>query len=120
MKILMMIMMMMLMMIMVTVEVVMVTQDGMRIAESPRWKLISEDDHYTLLIYEVRPEDAGKFDCTVANKHGKTTCSARLNVVGMYWTPTTPSHLHSFSLLRLKLSNLCVNKLSYPLKYSSQ
>jgi len=57
-------------------------QDGKRIAESPRWKLISEEDRYTLLIYEVRPEDAGKYDCTVSNKHGKAACSARLNVVG--------------------------------------
>ena len=62
-------------------------QDGKRIAESPRWKLITQEDHYTLLIYEVRPEDAGKYDCTVSNKHGRTSCSARLNVIGMHWTP---------------------------------
>jgi len=57
-------------------------QDGRRIAESPRWKLIAEEDHYTLLIYEVRPEDVGKYDCTVTNKLGRASCSARLNVVG--------------------------------------
>jgi len=60
-----------------------IVQDGKRLAESPRCKLIAEDDHYTLLIYEVRPEDAGKYDCTLSNKHGQTACSARLNVVGM-------------------------------------
>jgi len=59
-------------------------QDGRRIAESPRWKLIAEEDHYTLLVYEVRPEDAGKYDCTVTNRLGRASCTARLNVVGMY------------------------------------
>ena len=59
-------------------------QDGRRIAESPRCKLIAEDDHYTLLIYEVRPDDAGKYDCTLANKHGRAACSATLGVVGTY------------------------------------
>ena len=59
-------------------------QDGKRIAESPRWKMIAEDDHYTLLIYEVQPDDAGKYDCTLSNKHGKNSSSARLNVLGMY------------------------------------
>ena len=29
------------------------TKDGQRLPESPRWKFITEDDHYTLLIYEV-------------------------------------------------------------------
>ena len=71
---------------MVTVEAKLVAQDGKRIAESPRWKLISEEDHYTLLIYEVRPEDGGKYDCTVTNKLGRASCSARLNVFGMFGT----------------------------------
>ena len=29
------------------------TKDGKRLPESPKWKFITEDDHYTLLIYEV-------------------------------------------------------------------
>jgi len=58
------------------------TKDGRRIGESPRWKLIVEDDHYTMLIYEVHPEDAGLYECVVVNKIGKATCSARLNVSG--------------------------------------
>jgi len=69
------------------VNAVAVAQDGKRISESPRWKLIAEEDHYTLLIYEVRPEDAGKYDCMLSNKHGKTACSARLNVVGKNCSP---------------------------------
>jgi Immunoglobulin I-set domain len=58
------------------------TKDGRRIGESPRWKLIVEDDHYTMLIYEVHPEDSGVYECVVINKMGKATCSARLNVAG--------------------------------------
>jgi hypothetical protein len=60
------------------------TKDGRRVGESPRWKLIVEDDHYTMLIYEVHPEDAGLYECVVINKIGKATCSARLNVAGGY------------------------------------
>ena len=29
------------------------TKDDQRLPESPRWKFIIEDDHFTLLIYEV-------------------------------------------------------------------
>lgn len=52
--------------------------------DSSRCKLIVEDDHYTLLIYEVRPEDAGLYECVVINRLGKSTSSARLNVAGIY------------------------------------
>ena len=44
--------------------------------------MIAEDDHYTLLIYEVQPDDAGKYDCTLSNKHGRTASSATLSVLG--------------------------------------
>jgi hypothetical protein len=57
-------------------------KNNKRVTDSPRWKLIAEEDHYTLLIYEVRPEDAGVYECVLTNKLGKTSCSARLNVTG--------------------------------------
>lgn len=46
-------------------------------------KFISEDDNYTLLVYEVRPEDAGNYACVAINTVGKATCTATLNVEGM-------------------------------------
>ena len=58
------------------------SQDGRRIMDSNRCKLITEDDHYTLLIYEVHPEDAGSYECAVFNKHGRTISTARLTVTG--------------------------------------
>ena len=59
-----------------------VYQDGKRIGDNPRWKFITEDEHFTLLVYEVRPDDSGGFECVVVNKMGKATCSAKLNVQG--------------------------------------
>ncbi|ELT91005.1 hypothetical protein CAPTEDRAFT_109743 [Capitella teleta] len=57
-------------------------KDGKRLGDNPRWKYFYEEDHYTLLIYEIRPEDAGVFECVVMNKNGKATCSARLSTSG--------------------------------------
>ena len=61
-----------------------ISQDGKRLYDSKRWKFIVEQDHYTLLIYEVGEEDKGVYECIVVNKLGKATCSARLNAEGMY------------------------------------
>ena len=45
-------------------------------------KLISEEDNFTLLLYEVKPEDAGNYACVAVNTVGKATCTATLNVEG--------------------------------------
>ena len=58
-------------------------QDGKPLEESPRRKLISEDDNFTLLVYEVKPEDAGNYACVAVNTVGKATCTATLNVEGI-------------------------------------
>lgn len=50
--------------------------------ESPRWKFITEESHFTLLIYEVIPQDHGNYECVVVNKMGKASCSAKLLVQG--------------------------------------
>ncbi|KAK3082882.1 hypothetical protein FSP39_007872 [Pinctada imbricata] len=55
-------------------------KDGKPLNENPRWKFINEDDNYTLLIFEVKPEDAGRYDCVALNTVGKATCTANLNV----------------------------------------
>lgn len=46
-------------------------------------KFIHEEDNYTLLIYEVLPEDAGSYACVAINSVGKATCTATLNVESM-------------------------------------
>ncbi len=48
------------------------TKDGRRIPQSPRWKFIVEGDHFTLLIFEVRPEDQGVYEVVVVNKVSNT------------------------------------------------
>ena len=58
--------------------------------ESKRWKFIVEEDHYTLLVYEVRVEDSGVYECIVLNKLGKATCTAKLNVQGQFTEPLLP------------------------------
>jgi len=57
-----------------------ISQDGKPMEDSPRMKMIHEDENFTLLIYEVRPEDAGNYACVAINNVGKATCTARLNV----------------------------------------
>lgn len=56
------------------------TKDGKPLYESKRWKFIAEDNNYTLVIYEVQPEDAGVYACIIINTVGKATCTARLTV----------------------------------------
>lgn len=65
-------------------------KNGVRMKDSARWKFISEEDHYTLLIYEVRESDQGKYECVVTNKLGKATCSARLEVHRVEVTMVAP------------------------------
>lgn len=64
------------------------TKDGRRLEDSVRWKFIAEDDHFTLLIYEVRKEDQGRYEIIVTNKMGRATCTANLTVEGDVMQPS--------------------------------
>ena len=80
-------------------------QDGKPLEESPRRKLISEDDNFTLLVYEVKPEDAGNYACVAVNTVGKATCTATLNVEGIQrclYTLTSDLVLYKLSSPLLK------------------
>jgi titin len=71
------------------------TKNGNRLGPSARYKFILEQNHVTLLIYEVQTVDQGVYECVVTNRLGRTSCSARLVVVGqpappMSMTPHQP------------------------------
>ncbi|XP_052814063.1 titin-like [Mya arenaria] len=66
-----------------------IVQDGKPMEDNPQMKFIHEDDNYTLLIYEVRAEDAGKYACVAINNVGKATCTASLNVQIPVQSPET-------------------------------
>lgn len=44
-------------------------------------RIITEDNKSTLLISEIKPENAGKITCRAENAVGSVTCAASLNVV---------------------------------------
>lgn len=73
------------------------SQDGKPLPDNPRWKFIEEDDSYTLLIYEVQPEDAGPYACVAINEVGKATCTAKLDVQCKFKRCSLESHLRSLT-----------------------
>jgi hypothetical protein len=48
--------------------------DKHRIANNPR------DGDYALMVFDVRPRDAGVYKCVVSNPGGEVTCIAHLHV----------------------------------------
>lgn len=55
-------------------------KDGHKLTDSPRWKFIADDNHYTLLIYEANPSDSGTFEIVVQNRHGAAKSEAVLTI----------------------------------------
>lgn len=47
-----------------------------------RMRIREDDDHRSMEICDVAPEDAGLYRITVENKYGKIQASARLEVFG--------------------------------------
>lgn len=50
--------------------------DGKKISPSNKYKILVEDNLYTLLIIEASPEDAGKYECVAVNNGGEARCEA--------------------------------------------
>ena len=76
-------------------------KDGRRLGESRRWKFIAEQEHYTLLIYEVTSSDAGTFECVITNRLGRTTCSATLTTSGAVAPASKPADVTAQSAPQL-------------------
>lgn len=47
-----------------------------------RFKVLEEDDIYTLLIIEAFAEDAGAYECVAINQAGEARCQAQVQVEG--------------------------------------
>ena len=51
-------------------------KNGKKIMPNIKYKLVEEDNVYTLLIIEAYPEDAGKYECVAVNNAGEARCDA--------------------------------------------
>ncbi|CAB1414348.1 unnamed protein product [Pleuronectes platessa] len=55
-------------------------KDGHRLANNPDYDIISKSSKSNLTVYYPTTEHEGKYDCVISNKHGKSICSATLEV----------------------------------------
>lgn len=56
-------------------------KNGKRILPNIKYKIVEEDNTYTLLIIEAFPEDAGPYECVAVNSAGEARCEAELTVL---------------------------------------
>ena len=55
-------------------------KNGKKIAPNIKYKILEEDNVYTLLIIETYQEDSGKYECVAINSGGECRCDATSNV----------------------------------------
>lgn len=51
-------------------------QNEKKIVADIRYKILEEDNIYTLLILETIPDDTGKYECVAVNSAGEARCDA--------------------------------------------
>lgn len=51
-------------------------QNGKKITPDIRYKIVEEDNLFTLLIIETVPEDSGTYECVAMNNSGEARCEA--------------------------------------------
>jgi hypothetical protein len=61
-------------------------KDGKKIASNIKYKMLEEDNTYTLLIIEAYAEDSGRYECVAINSGGEARCDALCTVE----IPTSP------------------------------
>uniref|UniRef100_T1J5H7 Ig-like domain-containing protein n=1 Tax=Strigamia maritima TaxID=126957 RepID=T1J5H7_STRMM len=55
-------------------------KNGKKVQPDIRYKMLEEDDVYTLLIIEAFPEDIGNYECVALSKYGEARCQAQVYV----------------------------------------
>uniref|UniRef100_A0A1B6D7W5 Ig-like domain-containing protein n=2 Tax=Clastoptera arizonana TaxID=38151 RepID=A0A1B6D7W5_9HEMI len=72
-------------------------KNGKKIMPDIRYKILEEDNTYTLLIIETIPEDSGQYECVAINSAGEARCEAECLVqapagkVAPKQTPASPT-----------------------------
>lgn len=71
-------------------------KNGRKLIQDMHYKMVKDQDTYTLLIIEAVAEDSGSYECVAINKAGEARCQATVEVAGPRpaqapKTPTTPA-----------------------------
>lgn len=55
-------------------------KNGKKVQPNIKYKILEEQETFTLLIIEAYPEDAGKYECVAVNSQGEARCEATCSV----------------------------------------
>lgn len=62
-------------------------KDGQKIVPNIKYKIVEEDNTYTLLIIEAFQEDAGSYECVAVNSAGEARCNAEFSILSSKTAP---------------------------------
>ena len=63
-------------------------QNGRKITADMKFKILEDQDVYTLLILEPNVDDSGSYECVSINKNGEARCQGQVGDVTGDYLPT--------------------------------